>query len=242
MNALLEGVITDGTGAAAASLGRPLAGKTGTTDDCTDAWFIGYTPDLVVGVWVGFDTKKSLGSRETGAQAALPIWMAFMEEALRDEPPVPFPEVPGVMRQTVDRATGLRAVATAGCVELIQESCLEGTEPTAECTAAEHARLRLPWILARYDLDDQGVLVVPAEDLTELLATEPFLTVDPVKNTLSIVSQDGAVTLRIRVVPGKTPRLPVSLEGTVDPTTLLGHDGRPAEVVLLGEASRTEAP
>ncbi len=242
MNALLEGVITDGTGAAAASLGRPLAGKTGTTDDCTDAWFIGYTPDLVVGVWVGFDTKKSLGSRETGAQAALPIWMAFMEEALRDEPPVPFPEVPGVMRQTVDRATGLRAVATAGCVELIQESFLEGTEPTAECTAAEHARLRLPWILARYDLDDQGVLVVPAEDLTELLATEPFLTVDPVKNTLSIVSQDGAVTLRIRVVPGKTPRLPVSLEGTVDPTTLLGHDGRPAEVVLLGEASRTEAP
>jgi len=242
MNALLAGVITDGTGAAAASLGRPLAGKTGTTDDCTDAWFIGYTPDLVVGVWVGFDTKKSLGSRETGAQAALPIWMAFMEDALRDEPPVPFPDVPGVMHQTVDRATGLRAVETAGCVELIQEAFLEGTEPTAECSAAEHARLRLPWILARYDLDEQGFLVVPADDLTALLATEPFLTVDAVKKTLSVVSRDGAVTLRLRVVPGKTPRLPPSLEGTVDPTTLLGKDGRPAEVVLLGEASRTEAP
>ena len=81
MNRLLEGVVTDGTGAAAASLGRPLAGKTGTTDDFTDAWFIGYTPDLVVGVWVGYDVKKSLGDRETGAQVALPIWQAFVEKS-----------------------------------------------------------------------------------------------------------------------------------------------------------------
>jgi len=65
MTRALEGVVTDGTGAAAASLGRPLAGKTGTTDDFTDAWFIGYTPDLVVGVWVGFDAKKSLGERNS---------------------------------------------------------------------------------------------------------------------------------------------------------------------------------
>ena len=240
MNSLLEGVITDGTGAAAASLGRPLAGKTGTTDDFTDAWFIGYTPDLVVGVWVGFDTKKSLGSRETGAQAALPIWQAFMEDALRDVPPVPFPEVPGVVRQTVDRATGLRAVETAGCVELIQEQFLEGTEPTSECSTAEHARLRLPWTLARYELDEQGALVVPADDLTALVATEPFLTVDAARTTLRVVSSDGAVTMRLRIVPGVTPRLPSSLEGTVDPTILVGKDGRPAEIVLLGEAAREE--
>jgi penicillin-binding protein 1A len=242
MNSLLEGVITDGTGAAAASLSRPLAGKTGTTDDFTDAWFIGYTPELVVGVWVGFDAKKSLGSRETGAQAALPIWMTFMEDGLHDEPPVPFPEVPGIVRQTVDRATGLRAVETAGCVELIQESFLEGTEPTEECSAAEHARLRLPWILARYPLDEQGVLIVPADDLAVLRATEPSLIVDPVKNTLGVSSQDGTVTLRLRVVPGKTQRMPPALEGTVDPATLVGKDGRPAEIELLGEASRTQAP
>ena len=241
MNALLEGVITDGTGAAAASLSRPLAGKTGTTDDCTDAWFIGYTPELVVGVWVGFDTKKSLGSRETGAQAALPIWMAFMENALRDAPPIPFPEVPGIMRQTVDRATGLPAVDTAGCAKRINESFLEGTEPTTECSAAEHERLRLPWILARYDLDEQGALVVPSEDLTALLATEPSLTVDAARKTISVASPDGAVTLRLRTIPGKTPRMPASLEGTIDATTLRGKDGRPAEVVLLGEAARTEA-
>jgi penicillin-binding protein 1A len=240
MNSLLEGVITDGTGAAAASLGRPLAGKTGTTDDFTDAWFIGYTPDLVVGVWVGFDTKKTLGSRETGAQAALPIWQAFMEGALRDVPPVPFPDVPGVVRQTVDRATGLRAVETAGCVELIQEQFLEGTEPTSECSLAEHARLRLPWNLARYELDEQGALVVPEDDLTALVATEPFLTVDATRTTLRVVTADGAVTMRLRTVPGKTPRLPASLEATLDPTLLLGKDGRPAEIVLLGEAARTE--
>jgi penicillin-binding protein 1A len=240
MNSLLEGVITDGTGAAAASLGRPLAGKTGTTDDCTDAWFIGYTPDLVVGVWVGFDAKKSLGSRETGAQAALPIWMAFMEDTLRDQPATPFPDVPGVVHATVDRATGLRAVDTAGCVELIQDTYLEGTEPAFDCSAAEHARLRLPWILARYDLDDQGALVVPADDLATLLATEPLLTVDAARKTLSVASQEAPVSIRLKVVPGGTPRLPPSLEGEVDPTPLLGKDGRPAEVVLLGEATRVD--
>jgi membrane carboxypeptidase/penicillin-binding protein len=242
MNALLEGVITDGTGAAAATLGRPLAGKTGTTDDFTDAWFIGYTPDLVVGVWVGFDAKKSLGSRETGAQAALPIWQQFMEAAFRDVPPVPFPEVEGVAHATVDHATGLRAVETAGCVEVLNETFLMGTEPSRDCSAAEHARLRLPWILARYDLDDDGALVVPEDDLTALLVTEPFMTVDAGRQTLNVSSPDGAATLRLHVVPGGTPRMPGSLEGRIDPATLLGKDGRPAEVVLLGEASRNETP
>ena len=236
MNALLEGVITDGTGAAAASLGRPLAGKTGTTDDCTDAWFIGYTPDLVVGVWVGFDAKKSLGSRETGAQAALPIWQAFMEEALRDEPPIPFPEVEGVARVTVDHATGLRSVETAGCVEPILETYLEGTEPTRDCSRSEHARLRLPWIVARYELDERGALIVPADDLASLIQTEPLLKVDAARTTMTYASDDGATTIPLRVVPGRTERLPSSLGDKVDPTAWVGKDGRPAEVVLLGDA------
>ncbi|MDH3785485.1 MAG: PBP1A family penicillin-binding protein, partial [Acidobacteriota bacterium] len=81
MNRVLEGVISDGTGRAASRLGLPLAGKTGTTDNNTDAWFVGYTPELAVGVWVGFDEPRSLGSKETGAQAALPIWQAFIEQA-----------------------------------------------------------------------------------------------------------------------------------------------------------------
>jgi len=242
MNALLEGVITDGTGAAAASLGRPLAGKTGTTDDCTDAWFIGYTPDLVVGVWVGFDTKKSLGSRETGAQAALPIWQFFMEEALRTETSVPFPEVEGVTHVSVDRTTGLRAVETAGCVERVNESFLQGTEPTRECSAAEHTRLRLPWTLARYELDEQGALVVPADDLAALVASEPFLAVDAAGRSFAVTTAAGTVTLPLRVVPGGTRRLPAALDGKVDPAPWVGKDGRAAEVVLLGEATRGDAP
>jgi penicillin-binding protein 1A len=236
MNALLAGVVTDGTGAAAASLGRPLAGKTGTTDDFTDAWFIGYAPDLVVGVWVGFDTKKSLGSRETGAQAALPIWQEFMQEALKDVPPVPFPEAGGVTRVTVDRLTGLRAVAGAGCTELIDETFAAGTEPLAECSAAEHTRLAFPWIVQRYPLDESGSLVVPDQDLDALMRDEPFLMVDPGRRSIGIAGPGEAARLPLRLVSGATPRLPAGLEGRVDPTPWVGKDGRPAEVVLLGAA------
>ena len=236
MNALLEGVITDGTGAAAASLGRPLAGKTGTTDDFTDAWFIGYTPDLVVGVWVGFDVKKSLGSRETGAQAALPIWRTFIEEAFRDKPPLPFPEPSGVVRATVDRATGLLASEAAGCLEPIRETFLEGTEPTGTCSTFEHARLRLPWVLQRYALDDDGALLVPTGDLAALMS-DPAVRVEPGR---SIGAAD--VVLPLREVAGATRRLPESLDGQVDSSTWVGKDGRPADVVLLGEAARAEIP
>jgi membrane peptidoglycan carboxypeptidase len=241
MNALLEGVITDGTGAAAASLGRPLAGKTGTTDDFTDAWFIGYTPDLVVGVWVGFDAKKSLGSKETGAAAALPIWQSFMEEALRDVPPVPFPEVEGIAHASVDHATGLRAVETAGCVEIINETFLQGTEPTQDCSAAEHARLRLPWILQRYELDEDGALVIPETDLATLVASEPQMVVDAARQAVIVSSAEGTAVMRFKLVPGSTPRMPASLEGKVDPATFTGKDGRPAAVLLLGESERAAA-
>jgi membrane peptidoglycan carboxypeptidase len=197
---------------------------------------------LVVGVWVGFDTKKSLGSRETGAQAALPIWQRFMEEALRGEAPAPFPEVEGVTHASVDHATGLRAVETAGCLERINETFLAGTEPMRECSAAEHARLRLPWVLARYELDEKGDLVVPEDDLAALLASEPGLTVDAERGSLTFGAPDGVATLRLQIVPGATRRLPVALEGKVDPTEWVGKDGRPAEVVLLGEASRVDRP
>jgi penicillin-binding protein 1A len=94
MTAMLEEVIQFGTGIQAKSLGRPAAGKTGTTQDYTDAWFIGFTPNLTAGVWVGFDDKQiSLGKRETGARAALPIWLEFMQGATAGTPVVDFPNV-----------------------------------------------------------------------------------------------------------------------------------------------------
>jgi penicillin-binding protein 1A len=81
---LLQGVVQHGTALAARKLNHPVAGKTGTTNDYTDAWFIGFSPSITCGVWVGYDEKRTLGSNETGAQAALPIWMGFMRVALAD--------------------------------------------------------------------------------------------------------------------------------------------------------------
>jgi penicillin-binding protein 1A len=94
MTAMLEEVIRFGTGIQARSLGRPAAGKTGTTQDYTDAWFIGFTPQITSGVWVGFDDKQiSLGKKETGARAALPIWVEFMQGALARMPALDFANV-----------------------------------------------------------------------------------------------------------------------------------------------------
>ena len=128
MTHLLEGVIQHGTGVAAKALGRPLAGKTGTSNDYTDAWFIGYTPSILTSVWVGFDDKSSLGSGETGARAALPIWIAFMEQALKNEAPEPFKPPPGVVMTRVDIETGKPAESDGPGT--IMEAFLEGHVPT----------------------------------------------------------------------------------------------------------------
>jgi penicillin-binding protein 1A len=90
---LLRDVVRSGTAAAANSLGWPLGGKTGTTDDFTDAWFVGFTPSITAAVWIGFDEKKTLGNRESGAVAALPVWIECMREILKDQPKERFPAV-----------------------------------------------------------------------------------------------------------------------------------------------------
>jgi penicillin-binding protein 1A len=94
MTSMLEEVVQHGTGIAATKLKLPLAGKTGTTNDFTDAWFVGFSPSLTAGVWVGYDEKKSLGAKETGARAALPIWMEFMSAALAGKDPGQFQSPP----------------------------------------------------------------------------------------------------------------------------------------------------
>jgi penicillin-binding protein 1A len=126
---LLQGVVERGTGARARALGKPVAGKTGTSNDSRDAWFIGFTPDLVVGVYVGYDQPKSLGAREQGASAALPVFLEIMTEALADQPATPFRVPPGVRLVRVDAETGLLPGPGTGTV--ILEAFLPGTEPTA---------------------------------------------------------------------------------------------------------------
>ena len=106
MVGMLQEVVLHGTGAAAAKMNHPLGGKTGTTNDFTDAWFVGFSPSITCGVWVGYDEKKTLGNKETGAVAALPIWMDFMKVALKgkdnEQFAAPPPDVPNAVARKVD--------------------------------------------------------------------------------------------------------------------------------------------
>jgi len=109
MTSMMQDVTRSGTAARAGQLGRSdIAGKTGTTNDARDTWFAGYTPDLVAISWMGFDQPRSLGRRETGGQAALPIWINFMGVALRDKPQRGWPMPPGIISVRIDPATGTR--------------------------------------------------------------------------------------------------------------------------------------
>lgn len=130
---LLRGVMREGTGKASARWGLSdvTAGKSGSTDGLRDAWFVGYTPDLVVGVWVGRDDGGPLGL--TGAEAALPIWAATMASVVRREPPRPFTPPPGVVLVSVDRETGKAASFWCDRGTMVEEAFRAGTEPPSGC-------------------------------------------------------------------------------------------------------------
>jgi penicillin-binding protein 1A len=114
MTSMLEGVVEHGTAVAATKMKVPLGGKTGTTNDFTDAWFVGFSPGMTAGVWVGFDEKKSLGAKETGAKAALPIWMQFMTAALAGKDPGEFQPPPELPPQSTAQKLDTSDLAPAG--------------------------------------------------------------------------------------------------------------------------------
>ncbi len=112
MMQLLQAVVSGGTGATASQLHHPLGGKTGTTNNFTDAWFLGFSPSVTCGTWIGFDDRQSLGDKETGARAALPMWMDFMRAAIANKPNETFATA-GAPKKALD-APAMAAASEAG--------------------------------------------------------------------------------------------------------------------------------
>jgi penicillin-binding protein 1A len=128
MTSLLEGVVKHGTGRRVRALKRPVAGKTGTTNNLFDAWFVGYTPQFITGVWVGLDEEAPLSKGETGSRAASPIWLGFMQRVLENEPVKVFQAPEGIVFAKIDADTGLLPVPESK--DVIFECFKEGTVPT----------------------------------------------------------------------------------------------------------------
>ena len=161
MVSILEGVVQYGTGARLRSLGKHLAGKTGTTNRNQDAWFVGFSPDLVVAVYVGFDEPKSLGRYETGAAAALPIFQEFMAKALADQVDVPFRMPNGIKLVRVNHDTGKPATPMDNVV------IWEALKPEAALRAAKQKVIGQESDITIEGSSDEPVSPISYEDNSE---------------------------------------------------------------------------
>jgi penicillin-binding protein 1A len=250
MTYLLEGVTEAGTGAAAAqALKQVVAGKTGTTDDLADAWFIGFSPSLVAGAWVGFDQKKTLGEGETGARAALPIWIDFMRVAEDRGTAEKFTRPARVVYSAIDRRTGLLATADSQCPLPFLEAFVEGTEPTQPCSAIEHYRVSLPYYLQRFEINRDLELRIDAETVVRLVG-EGQGELELAEDGRELLLHEEAGTRRLRLdmrrgerrearnqlLAGVTPPQPgedAGAAGTHAADVPVGLDGRPATVIPI---------
>ncbi|GHA12077.1 penicillin-binding protein [Devosia pacifica] len=129
ITSMMEGVVQRGTGTGARSLGRPVAGKTGTTNDYKDAWFVGFTPELVVGIYLGYDVPRSMGRASTGGEFAVPIFTEFVSQALEGQPATPFNVPQGMQTAWIDPASGVQVSGSGGGIE---EAFKPGTGPNPE--------------------------------------------------------------------------------------------------------------
>jgi penicillin-binding protein 1A len=151
ITSLMEGVVQHGTATVVREVGKPVAGKTGTTNDEKDAWFIGFTPDLAAGVYIGYDKPRHLGATGTGGHLAAPIVKDFLKVALADKPPIPFRVPPGIKLIPIDAKTGLRA--NAGTHNPILEAFKPGTAPPDPSS-----------VIGYGDGDNQAATVSPEAD------------------------------------------------------------------------------
>ena len=150
MTDLLRAVVSEGTGWRIRALKRPVAGKTGTTNDLRDAWFMGYTPDLVTGVWVGYDDSREMGKGETGSRAASPIWLDFMQEVLAGKPVKDFKVPKGVVFAKIDGKTG--HLAGRHSKKTVFQAFKEGTEPKQYAPKASAAGTKS---FSQFDVDSR---------------------------------------------------------------------------------------
>jgi penicillin-binding protein 1A len=137
MSHLMKEVVTFGTGQEAQQLGRPAAGKTGTTSEYSDAWFMGFTPYVVTGTWVGYDNHRPIGPLETGARAALPFWLSYMRSVALSYPADDFQVPPGIVFASIDQHTGRPVPPNS--LKAIKEAFIEGTEPKAGSAGDKNA-------------------------------------------------------------------------------------------------------
>lgn len=159
MNYLMQGVIQEGTGKKARFLPAPLGGKTGTTNDFTNAWFIGFSPTITVGVWVGYDRPRKLGNEETGARAALPVFIKFMEKYLEKYPEKSnYPKPSGIVWVDIDKYTG--KLLTPDCLHSFREAFIVGTEPLQYCTEQDHQMIN-DYFGEETDIDENGKPTTP---------------------------------------------------------------------------------
>lgn len=192
ITSMLQSVMDGGTGypARAAGFTAPAAGKTGTTSDYTDAWFVGYTPQLVAGVWVGFDRKMRLGEGMTGGRAALPAWTQFMIGAQASVPATPFPEPSAVLTRLVCPVSG--ALARTECPPALTQTFMAGEEPAELCPVHEGDAVRQPSdtepIPAPVTDDEHEV----TEQVPESAGPLPALARDLVTPPQTPVAQAGA--------------------------------------------------
>lgn len=210
---LMKSVVENGTATAARALGRPVAGKTGTTNLARSVWFTGFTPELVAGAYVGFDDNEPLGPREYGGKAALPIWLDFMREALRDQPARDFPQPEGVVRRVIQARTGLLAGET-------REGSIRPPEPYDASAAAA-------------DVAAAGELPADADmHATSPLPTPPSSA--PPDGPLSPLQE--ALARVLGFVPGLGPARPDALPSASAPAP------PPSEPVPLAETAVLDAP
>ncbi len=246
MTSMLSGPTTRGTAADALKLGRPTIGKTGTTDDYTDAWFIGCTPSISAGAWIGFDQRQTLGRGETGGRTALPMWLTFMEEGLRGRPAEPFPVPAGTDYATLDLVTGYRATPEAGCVKTFSAPDYDSRAAARPCTVRDHQRATLPYPLQHFPLRADGGLLIPVEDAARLVSMAPdrFQMVGSgkalhygwgaIEGSVLLAWTDADWTAYLGLLPHGAP--------AADEVPWRGKDGWPADVVGVNTTGAVRPP